>query len=82
MPLIGNISEFYDYCEEWDLYVQQLEQYFKANVIKIMQNASVLLSVVGRKAFRISNDLCEPNKPGDKRFSELVTVLDNHLNSK
>ena len=48
MP-IGKIEAFDETTDNWDAYVERVEQHFIANEIKKEKHAAVILSLVGNK---------------------------------
>lgn len=80
---IGRVDEFDGDSEDWPLYQEQLEQYFVANdVTRDEKKRAILLSVCGRKTYRVLRNLTTPDKPADKGFAELCTLLSQHFSPK
>ena len=78
---IGKVDEFELGREDWTTYTKRLEQFFKANSIEGKpKKCSVLLSMIGSKAYKVSKSLVSPDKPGDREFDELVQTLGKHYN--
>ena len=53
-----------------------------ANEIKGDVIVPTFLSVMGGKTFNLLCSLVQPEKPGDKSYDEIVTVLGNHYSPK
>lgn len=75
----GHIAEFDDSVDDWNEYIERLEQFFLAND---MENATkkkaVLLSSCGRKTYSLFRNLLAPAAPSDKTYAELVQVMKDH----
>ena len=83
MAVFGKIEEFNLYHENWDEYEERLTHYFIANKIDDAGiQRSILLSVVGAKTYSLIRNLVSPEKPGDKTFEALKTLIKNHLQPK
>ena len=77
-------------------YLERLEQYFIANSIgqcpadatqEVLAAAdkkkvAVFISVIGKKSYATLRDLCSPDSPNDKSFSELCEMLRTHYKPK
>ena len=81
MAVIGSLKEFDESCETWDNYVEQLDQFLIANGLDKDggKKRAVLLSSVGAKAYNILRSLTHPDKPADKDYNALVTLLKNYF---
>ena len=80
MALIGQVHEFSS-DEGWDQYVERLEHYFGANkVTDSGQKRDILLTVIGAKSYGLLRNLVAPDKPGQKTFEELSTLMRQHHN--
>ncbi|XP_049886416.1 uncharacterized protein LOC126380879 [Pectinophora gossypiella] len=76
---IGKLGPFDLDKDNWDLYVDRLEQYFIANDIKEAVKVATLITVIGSDAYELMVNLCTPEKPSTKSFSQLVKVMKTHL---
>ena len=82
MALIGKIEE-YNENDSWMEYTERLEHYFAANEITDNnKKRGVLLSACGAKTYQLIRNLVNPRKPTDKSSTELVNLVNNHLNPK
>ncbi|XP_052740894.1 uncharacterized protein K02A2.6-like [Bicyclus anynana] len=79
---IGKISEFNMHSDNWKLYVERLEQYFKVNKIDSDLYVPTLITVMGAECYELLVNLCTPAKPTSKTFSELTVILEKHLQPK
>ena len=77
--LIGHVEPFQLGVEDWDQYMEMLEQYFIANDIAAEKKVAVLLTMVGAKTYSLLRDLIAPTKPATKTYEELVAVIKTHL---
>ena len=65
--------------ENWPQYIERLEHFvFANNIVDANKQKSILLSVVVPIFYKLLQSLVLPQKPGDKAFEDLVTVLCNH----
>ena len=79
--VFGKVDEFDGSKEEWTQYVERLEHFFVANdITDAGKKRAVLLSVVGASTYALLRNLVSPTKPGEKSYSELVAVLQEHYN--
>ena len=78
--LYGNIGEFDPSQEEWSEYAERLTQYFVANdVANDDKKRAIFLSVCGASTYKLLRGQVTPQKPAEKTFLELVTVLGGHF---
>ncbi|CAB4000179.1 Retrovirus-related Pol poly from transposon [Paramuricea clavata] len=95
-PLFGVLGEFDPCTELFTAYSERLEQYFIANSIgqcpadatqevlaaAAKKKVAVFISVIGKKSYATLRDLCSPDSPKDKSFSELCEMLRTHYKPK
>ncbi|KXJ75775.1 hypothetical protein RP20_CCG011085 [Aedes albopictus] len=65
--------------EEWELYKEQLEQYFAANGVQPDMKRAVLINHCEAKTYKLLRDLCTPDAPASKTYDELCTLLSKHF---
>lgn len=75
----GKIEPFDVFSGQWSLYVRRVEQFILLNDIKDNRKVATLVTLVGDRTYNLMCDLCAPDKPEDKSFTELVQILKNHL---
>ncbi len=80
--LIGTIGEYDDSLENWESYTERFEQYVEANEVADERKVSCFLATIGPKTYSLLKNLCAPDKPKDKTYNALVTVLTGHLSPK
>ena len=86
--VIGTVGEFDDKSDTWTNYIDRLDQFFIANDISAPQaghsdkRKAILLSCVGPKTYNLLCNLVQPDKPGDKSYDQIVTIVKNHHNPK
>ena len=80
--VIGKVEAFQLGEDDWEQYAERLEQYFEANGIEDGKRVSVLITVMGAKAYALLSDLVAPEKPATKSYAQLVGVLKAHLKPK
>lgn len=82
MAVYGKI-ENYEFDMNWDEYIERLEHFFTANEIEDADKMkSILLTVCGQKMYGLIRNLTSPNKPADKTYAELKTLIAQHLKPK
>ena len=95
-PLFGMLGEFEQSAELFNAYLERLEQFFIANSTgQCSANASPevlaaadkkkvaeFISVMGKNTYAILCDLCSPDSPKDKCFSEICDKLKDHFKPK
>lgn len=79
MALFGRMDEFNPENEPWSAYV---EQFFKTYEIAAEKHVATLLSVVGATKYGLLRNLVQPDKPRDKTFDKIMTVLKKHFEPK
>ncbi len=81
MNLLGRLDEFDGSKEEWPQYIERVNHFFVANGIDdATKKKSAFLSSIGPATYAIDRNLVSPDKPGDKSYEELVTILTDHFN--
>ena len=81
MP-IGNVEAFDETNDDWNAYVERIEQYFIANEIKEDKQVAVMLSLMGNKTHGLLRNLVAPAKPSSLSFKTIVETLQKHLSPK
>lgn len=79
---IGKIGEFKIDSDNWELYVERLEQYFVCNDVKDELKVPTLITVIGAECYELLVNLCTPLKPSSKTFKDLTDILKKHLQPK
>ena len=79
--LLGRIEEFNLEASSWTAYA---EQYMIAtgNKDDSPQKVAVFLIVIGPRTYSLLRDLAHPQKPAEKKYSELVAMLEKHFQPK
>jgi hypothetical protein len=72
---IGQIPEFQGAGDDWNVYIERLEQYFEVNGIPEDKRNALLISVIGADSYKVLRELCHPTLPKDKLFGELCELL-------
>lgn len=68
-----NVPEFNN-RDEWLVYLERLEQYFRAYAIEDGKRAALLLAAVSGEVFKAISNACFPAKPAQKSFAQLCTI--------
>ena len=80
MTTIGKIDVFEETQESWETYVERAQHFFAANDVNEDHKVPTLLSLIGSKTYSLLKDLLLLEKPADKKFDEIVSTLQKHLN--
>ena len=81
-PLLGAMNTFNHDTDDWSAYVKRLESFFLANEIKDDKKATVLVTVLGTKAYSLLQNIIAPAKPASKSYEQLVEAMKSHLDPK
>ena len=77
------LAKFNSQMQSWEDYAEVMGYYFAANEIEDDQkNKAVLLASVGDKTYALIKSLCLPGFPTDKKFDELVALVQEHFAPK
>ncbi|XP_061704165.1 uncharacterized protein K02A2.6-like [Cydia pomonella] len=79
---IGKMPEFKPATDNWRLYVDRLEQYFVVNKVDKELHVPTLITVMGAECYELLVNLCTPDKPITKTFTEVAAILERHLQPK
>ena len=82
MVTIGRLEELDVDKDDFDCYVERMEQFFLANDVPNAKKAAVFLSAIGARAYELLRNLLTPDPPKNKKFAELVATLRLHLKPK
>ena len=88
MAVFGKLDDFDCESGDWTEYEDRLAQYFIANELDgdgddaQKKRKAILLSAVGAATYSLVRKLCAPQKPSEKTFEELCTLLQEHQNPK
>lgn len=79
--LLGKIDEFDGAKEEWPQYSERVDHFFAANgITDDSKKRSAFLAMIGPATYALLRNLVSPDKPGDKSYEELVSLLKDHYN--
>ncbi|KAL5500699.1 hypothetical protein EMCRGX_G012294 [Ephydatia muelleri] len=80
---MGVVGPFNPDTDDWVVYSERLEQFFKANGISDPENSekqrAVLLSTCGNETYLLIRSLAAPDKPTDKSISEILELARDHF---
>ena len=75
----GTITEFSGNSDDWEAYIEQLENYFVANDIdSAAKKRAILLSSCGTAAYKTIRSILAPQKPTEVEYAELVKQVKQH----
>ncbi|KAL7303125.1 hypothetical protein TKK_0004336 [Trichogramma kaykai] len=67
---IGTLREF-TVNQDWNVYYERLEQYFRANFVETERKVSVLITAIGPAVYKTLCDLCHPELPSGMSYEAL-----------
>ena len=74
-----SVGPFEGSQEDWRSYTERLQQYFAANDVRTAEKQrAILLSGCGAATYQLIWNLVAPEKPTDKTFQQLVTLVQEH----
>ena len=68
---IGCITEYKEGQEDFESYLERLEQWMFANDVEDGKKVSVFLSVIGAETYRLLKNLTMPQRPSTLSYAEL-----------
>ena len=75
----GHLGEFDSNQEDWESYIERLQQYFTVNDVQIAdKQRAILLSCCGASTYRLMKSVLTPNRPTDVAFDDIVTQMKTH----
>ena len=81
--MYGTLSKYNPHMQFWENYAEVMGHYFAANDIKEdKKKHAIFLASVGDKIYALIKSLCQPGSPGDKKFGELVELVQEHFTPK
>ena len=76
---IGAIGEFNPAQEQWTQYKERLSHFFTANgIAKGEKKKAVLLTVMGRTAYKLLRNLLTPNTLTETSLARIEEVMESH----
>ncbi|XP_050682461.1 uncharacterized protein LOC126977873 [Leptidea sinapis] len=79
---IGKMNEFKVHSDDWNLYVERLEQYFVVNKIPADMQVPTSITVMGAEGYELLVNLCTPDKPKSNTFAQIAEIMQKHLQPK
>ncbi|KAJ8912589.1 hypothetical protein NQ315_000457 [Exocentrus adspersus] len=80
----GNFASLrtYNIGDDWEIFAERLEQYLKANKVEEERKVSVLITSISEEAYKTLKNVCDPVKPYEKSYADIVKLLDNQFKTK
>ena len=83
MAAHGKVGEFVPSQDTWDVYIEQLDLYFKANgITDAKKKRPVLLTVCGPATYKLIQNLVAPKKTAEVEYADIVKLVQDHLTPK
>ena len=82
MAAIGRHDKFQVGKEDFDCYMDRMEQYCIANSVAEEKRVAVFLTAIGGATYELLRNLLSPDAPKDKSLDELKSTLRAHLKPK
>ena len=80
--IMGNLGPFDEKSEKFSDYADRFEAYVAANNIDDDKKVNVFLAVIGPDAYKLLNNLCDPDNPNTKTFTWLTQLLQRHYDTQ
>ena len=75
----GQITEFSGNADDWEAYIEQLENYFVVNdITTTAKKRAILLSSCGTAAYKTIRSVVAPTKPTEVEYKDLVQKVQEH----
>ena len=78
----NGFREFNMECDDWEVWMERLQQYFIANDVPDTKKASILLTLLGNNEYMLLRDLATPKKPSKLGVEDINKILSTHLKPK
>ena len=78
---VGTAPE-YNFGDDWNLYVERLDQFFIANYVEDERKVPVLITVIGAKTYAVLRELCDPVLPNTLKYEKLCQLLKDQFSPK
>ncbi|XP_025191324.1 uncharacterized protein LOC112591662 [Melanaphis sacchari] len=78
---IGTAPEFKP-GEDWNLYIERLDQFFIANFVEDCRKVSVLITVIGAETYKVLRELCDPILPNTLSYEQVCNTLKKQFSPK
>ncbi|XP_065088841.1 uncharacterized protein K02A2.6-like [Ochlerotatus camptorhynchus] len=75
----ANFRKFEEEEEEWQLFKEQLEEWFKSAGLEAGKKVPILINCLSVKTYKLVRDLCTPAVPAEKTYAELCQLLASHF---
>ena len=80
--VIGRLDEFQLGKDDFNCYIERMEQYFVANEVPQKKNVAAFLTAIGGPTYKLLRNLVTPETPKEKTLAELKSVFHSHLKPK
>lgn len=71
---VGSINQF-SVNQDWEIFIERLEQYFLANKVEEDRRVPVLLTTITETVYKVLKNLCDPVTPSRKSYEELKKTV-------
>lgn len=61
--------------DQWVLYKERLENFFKVSNVADELKAAFLLNAIGPAAYKVVRDMCFPTTPSEKPYNDICKIL-------
>ncbi|XP_046737570.1 uncharacterized protein K02A2.6-like [Diprion similis] len=77
---LGTSLEFNKNKDSWDEYTERMELYFiMKKITEDNLKVAHLLTMAGADTYRLIRELTLPDKPKDKKYDDIIKLVENHL---
>lgn len=82
IKLVGHLREFDCVNSDWTIYKRRLENFFIANgITDENRKRAILLNSFCEDSYKLVRDLCIPDEPESKDYSDLIKLMNDNFKS-
>lgn len=82
MAFIGDLPRFYSSYDDWQAFIERLEQAFELNNVADDKKKALLINCIDQSIYKTLRDICYPDVPKDKTYSELCELMGKQFTTK
>ncbi|KAE9530092.1 hypothetical protein AGLY_011554 [Aphis glycines] len=79
---MGQLTDFKLKEDDFNSWIERFELYVMLNEINVHKKQLLFLTLLGNDGYALLRDLCTPNKPINKKYVDLKSLLTNYINPK
>lgn len=79
MAFLGELPRYNGDFDDWQVFLERLEQFFEINDVVEEKKKAILITSVNDQVYKTLRDVCHPELPKDKTFDELCDLLNKQF---